>query len=417
MTSESKNDDIGKIPSVSDNPKRARKDRGDISVRGREKKKIDFSLIAIIAFTILVPVGLGLYFFGSSESEVITVDAKPEHSSTEAFVMNSDDKPSFTLVNLMKSIEDKKEAQEKRIEEEEKINSLPEPIITTTEQRNVFKPETLHETVVITKENKVKSEPLSSSERRKLGGGVMAYVDGNEETKNGSSSVPSIAGSAISGIGGGLEQFSNTFDSPKYKDGKASLTSVTKQDFLLRSGTNIPCALITKVVSTYAGLVSCSVISDVYSANGTTLLIEKGSTISGNQSVSLAQGQARLFVTWANVKTPEGVNVQIDSLGTDALGASGIEAHVDNHFNERFGGAIMLSFIDDAFATMSNKIAKNNSDITTDSTSDAAKDIAGIALENSINIPPTGYVNIGERVNILVARDIDMSNVYKIKPY
>lgn len=412
--------DIGKIPPVSSKPKK--KDRGAVVVKGREKQKFDFGLLAIVAVTIFVPVATGIYFFSGDESEKVVVEAKPEHQSTEAFLVGSDEPDSsFTLDNLIKGIEDKKaKAEEERrlAEEAKKAAPLPEPVIIKPVQRNVHEPDTLHDQVIVPATNQGHTNQVvtpSASELRKLGGGVMALVDGNDEKRTGFNvGVPAIP--SVGGFGG-LEQFSNTFDSPKYKEGTASLTSVEKQDFLLRSGTNIPCALITKVVSTYKGLVSCSVISDVYSANGTTLLIEKGSQISGNQSVSLAQGQARLFVTWSNVKTPEGVNVQIDSLGTDALGASGVEAHVDNHFKERFGGAIMLSFIDDAFATLSNKIADSNSDVSTDSTSGAAQDIAGIALENSINIAPTGYVNIGERVNILVARDIDMSNVYEIQPF
>ena len=41
--------------------------------------------------------------------------------------------------------------------------------------------------------------------------------------------------------------------------------------------------------------------------------------------------------------------------------------------------------------------------------------MAKIALENSINIQPTGYANQGQMVNILVARDVDFSDVYSLK--
>ncbi len=40
--------------------------------------------------------------------------------------------------------------------------------------------------------------------------------------------------------------------------------------------------------------------------------------------------------------------------------------------------------------------------------------MASLALQNSINIPPTGYVNQGERIMIFVARDVDFSNVYEL---
>ena len=41
--------------------------------------------------------------------------------------------------------------------------------------------------------------------------------------------------------------------------------------------------------------------------------------------------------------------------------------------------------------------------------------MAEIALENSINIQPTGYALQGQLVNILVARDIDFSSIYSVR--
>lgn len=40
------------------------------------------------------------------------------------------------------------------------------------------------------------------------------------------------------------------------------------------------------------------------------------------------------------------------------------------------------------------------------------------ALKNSINIPPTAYINHGTRINIMVARDVDFGQVYeRVNPY
>ncbi|MDF0862371.1 TrbI/VirB10 family protein, partial [Escherichia coli] len=76
----------------------------------------------------------------------------------------------------------------------------------------------------------------------------------------------------------------------------------------------------------------------------------------------------------------------------------------------------MLSFIDDALATAANKASGNNNDnsIKVDNTEDAAGNMASIALENSINIPPTGYINQGELISIIVPRDTYFDNVYDV---
>ena len=48
-----------------------------------------------------------------------------------------------------------------------------------------------------------------------------------------------------------------------------------------------------------------------------------------------------------------------------------------------------------------------------ESTSEAAQDMATEALKNSINIPPTGYINQGTQITVFVARDVDFSGVYE----
>lgn len=206
-----------------------------------------------------------------------------------------------------------------------------------------------------------------------------------------------------------------SLDTPDYADGSASVSKAGYQDFLLKHGSVIPCALYTQVISEQSGFVTCRVTQDVYSANGAALLVERGSLVSGSQNVALESGQARVFTAWSTIDTPLGVSIKIDSLGTGALGAAGIDAYVDNHFSERFGGAILLSFVDDALATASNRLSQSDSEVTFDNSSSNASDMASKALDSSINMSPTGYANIGQRINILVVRNIDMSSVYQFE--
>ena len=122
------------------------------------------------------------------------------------------------------------------------------------------------------------------------------------------------------------------------------------------------------------------------------------------------------FVNWSEIDTPNGIRIRIDSLGTDSLGASGIDVWVDEKWGKRFGGAILLSFIQDALATGSQIASRNNNNnVVYDNSERNTGRMAEIALENSINIQPTGYANQGQMVNILVARDVDFSDVYSLK--
>lgn len=186
---------------------------------------------------------------------------------------------------------------------------------------------------------------------------------------------------------------------------------------LLTKGTNIPCILKNKIDSTYQGFTVCQVSKDVYSTNGKTLLIERGSSVFGEQNVQLNHGQARVYVIWQKIETPKGVSVNVDSPATGQLGEMGVGARINNHFGKRFGGAIMLSLIQDAISAGTTHLQKDQKAgrTTIENTSNATESIAGKTLENSINIPPTAIVHQGTLINILVNRDVDFSGVYGVK--
>lgn len=186
------------------------------------------------------------------------------------------------------------------------------------------------------------------------------------------------------------------------------------RDYLLAKGAYLDCVLNTSLNSTVPGMTKCTLTRDVYSDNGATLLLERGSEVTGEYRSNLTQGQTRLFVLWDRVKTPHGVVVNLASPGTDSLGGSGVPGYVETHFWQRFGGAMMLSLVDDLASYAANKGSGNNG-VTFDSSSETAQSMAAEALKNTINIPPTFYKNHGERVGIFIARDIDFSRVYHLQ--
>lgn len=185
-------------------------------------------------------------------------------------------------------------------------------------------------------------------------------------------------------------------------------------DFLLKKATAIPCALKTGIDTTVPGFVVCEVLTDVYSANTKTLLIERGATVFGEQLSSLKQGQERTFVLWTRIDNPSGVFADIDSPATDQMGYSGIPGYVDTHFWTRFGGAIMLSMIRDFSTAASQRYSGTQNGANYNNTQQATQDMAAEAVRNTVNIPPTLTVLPGTVVNVLVARDVSFENVYDI---
>lgn len=186
---------------------------------------------------------------------------------------------------------------------------------------------------------------------------------------------------------------------------------------MLLKGTTIPCVLKTKVDSTYQGFTICQVSKDVYSANGKVLLIERGSSVFGEQNIQMSQGKARVSILWSRIETPKNVSINLDSPATGQLGEMGVDARVNNHFWKRFGGAIMLSVIQDALAVGRSHLEKQseNSDTTINNTTATAESMSEEILKNTINIPPTAYINQGTVVNIMVARDVDFNSIYGLQ--
>lgn len=200
---------------------------------------------------------------------------------------------------------------------------------------------------------------------------------------------------------------------------RLSATSASKlgnRNYMLTRGAFIDCALNTRLDSTLPGMTSCVVTRDVFSSNGKVVLVEAGSKVTGEYRANLAQGMNRIFVLWSRLETPKGIVVNLDSPATDSLGASGVSGHVDTHFWARFGGAMLLSLINDAAQIAVNNSSSNDStQILLGNSGNVASELAAEVLRNTINIPPTLYANQGAHVGIFVARDLDFSTVYEVQ--
>jgi type IV secretion system protein VirB10 len=185
------------------------------------------------------------------------------------------------------------------------------------------------------------------------------------------------------------------------------------RDFIVAMGTSIPCVLETALASDQPGFTSCVINRDVLSDNGRVVLMEKGTQVVGEYRGGLQRGQKRLFVLWNRAKTPKGVIVMLASPATDALGRAGVDGYVDTHWWERFGSALLLSIVGDATSYANSQLQDSNVDAQ--NTTGTGQQAAAIAVEQSINIPPTLLKHQGELVSIFVARDLDFTGVYRLR--
>lgn len=173
-------------------------------------------------------------------------------------------------------------------------------------------------------------------------------------------------------------------------------------------GTVIPAVLETAIDSDVPGFARAVISQDVRGFDGTRVLIPRGSKLIGQYRSGVAQGQTRAFVVWSRILTPDGVSIDVGSPSTDPLGRGGLSGETDTHFLERFGSAILLSVITSGLDALSQ--TQGSTDIVIGS-STQANQVASVALQKQIDIPPTIKVPQGTPLQVFLARDLDFSTL------
>ena len=206
-------------------------------------------------------------------------------------------------------------------------------------------------------------------------------------------------------------QFERRLKPPKLEAVRAGILG--NPNYVVPQGTAIPCTLETAMQSDQPGFVSCVIPRDVMSSNGRVVVLERGTQVTGEYRGGLRQGQVRLNVLWSRARSPAGVVVDLGSPATDSLGRAGVGGEIDNHWWERLGSALLMSVVGDGVRVLT-KAGQSATGESFNGVGQAGNQAAAIAVEQSINIPPTLHKAQGELVTIFVARDLDFSSVYRL---
>jgi type IV secretion system protein VirB10 len=271
-----------------------------------------------------------------------------------------------------------------------------------------------------------KKTPEELEMERRLGGPVLAAVsqdrpgsaagassEGSWSGAGTDGSAP-VSGAAPSGPGeggaGGGDATLASFLKPTATPSVRARVLPT-QRFLLPKGAFIDCTLETAISSALPGMTTCVTATDTFGADGNVVLLERGSKLVGETRGQVQQGAPRLFVLWTEARTPTGVVVPLSSPGTDELGRSGLSGVIDRHWWLRFGDAILITVIDGVVQGAVQNRRGNNTIVLNPSTS---SEVATEVLRDSLRIQPTLEKAQGDRIQILVARDVDFRSVYAL---
>lgn len=204
-------------------------------------------------------------------------------------------------------------------------------------------------------------------------------------------------------------------------------TYIGDLNVIVAQGKLIEAVLETSINTDLKGMLRAIISRDVYSESGTNVLLPKGSRLIGEYDSAIADSQVRVDIIWNRVMRPDGIDVQIQSPGTDQLGKAGIAGEVDTKFGHLFMNSFLISSVKIAGGAVLNKLLGNDAiktetqgDKTTETASPAAI-LSTDAINNLTKVfetivkryennKPTIRIDQGTRMKVYVNKDIVFSN-------
>jgi type IV secretion system protein VirB10 len=192
-------------------------------------------------------------------------------------------------------------------------------------------------------------------------------------------------------------------------------STIGQLEYKILQGKIINVILDPRIISDLPGQICGVTQNDVHGAQGREKLIPWGSQICGTYRANIRKGQERVFIVWNQLRRPDGVEIAVDSGGTDQLGTAGMGGDVDNHYVQIFFNSFLLSILGAGSSTFGVNTEDNyNSEaFYRQEMQRSLATTSNQVLSQYTNIPPTITVPHGARAVIYVNRDLDFSDVYK----
>jgi type IV secretion system protein VirB10 len=182
--------------------------------------------------------------------------------------------------------------------------------------------------------------------------------------------------------------------------------------YLLKRNTIFHCIPEQPLDSDVPGPIGCTVAEDVMSADGSVVLIEKGSSVDGEVTRAPALGTNRMFIEFDEVLTLSGMPIYLSGTGGDTLGTSGVDGAVDEHLWRKIRAAVLLSLVQVGGQVAENQSQKNNN--INLNVGGAGDSLASQAFAHDINIQPTLLRNQADPITVTVRQDIPMDDAYRL---
>lgn len=173
-------------------------------------------------------------------------------------------------------------------------------------------------------------------------------------------------------------------------------------------GTLIQASLETAVDSSTPGQVRALTSENVYSYDGSRVLIPRGSRLIGRYQSGVEIAQKRITIAWDRIILPTQQTVEISAFGGDELGRSGVGGFVDSRFDERFGSAALISLISAGARYGAGQLESEDAADAADQVGGDLESASNSALDDYLSLGPVIHVDQGETVTVMVDRDLEI---------
>lgn len=189
--------------------------------------------------------------------------------------------------------------------------------------------------------------------------------------------------------------------------------AVGNLECLALQGKLIDAELETAINTDLPGQIRAIVSAPLYAEQGREPLVPPGSRLNGVYNSAVRKGQVRVFAIWNRLIRPDGIEITLDSAATDALGRAGMVGETDNHFVQIFGMSALLSIIGAGASTsgVNADSRYNSADAYRHEIQQSFARTADRVLEPYANIPPTNTIPQGERIKVLLNRDLNFCSL------
>lgn len=172
---------------------------------------------------------------------------------------------------------------------------------------------------------------------------------------------------------------------------------------LPRSRGSFDCITDSPSDNQLAGDISCTVAENVFSADGTNILIDRLATVSGEITRGLWPGQDRGFFLFNHIESKH-VYADFQGPGADQLGQIGVPGIKDDHVWESIKGATMLTAIQTSGNVLQNLASKPGS---TSINFSQGQSVANQIAQRDLNgLVPTLWTGQGTKIKVHIRQDI-----------